>query len=87
MLPRLFALPPLAVTTVVGLLDRRRVSISSELKTFLLSMCVDAQDSTTNSLSSGFFEEGAGITQAPMRTPFGLVEFFAVVRDFAVLNS
>ena len=33
---------PLAVTTVVVFLDLGRVSISSELGSFLLSMCVDA---------------------------------------------
>ena len=45
----------------------RRVSSSSELKSSLLSMCIDALESTTNSRSSGFFfffEEGAGITDA-----------------------
>ena len=57
-LPRLFALP-LAVTTVVGILDLRRVSISAELKSFSLSMCVDASESTTNSRSLGDFEVGA----------------------------
>ena len=56
--------PPLAVTTVVGLLDLRRVSISSELKSFLLSMCIDALESTTNSVSSGDFEVGVGVAMA-----------------------
>ena len=34
-------------------------SSSAELKSFLLSICIDAPESATNSLSSGFFEEGA----------------------------
>ena len=64
----LFSLPPLAVTTVVKVLDLRRLSISSEHKTFLLSMRIDAPESTTNSLSSGIFEVGAGIALAFNRT-------------------
>ena len=39
-------------------------SSSSELRSFLLSMCIDAPESTTNSLSSGFFEDGADSDQA-----------------------
>ena len=42
------------------------VSISSELKTFLLSMCIEAPESITHSLSSGNFEVGAGVALAPM---------------------
>ena len=42
--PRVVAITNrLAVATVVVFLDLRRVSILSELKTFLLSMCIDAQ--------------------------------------------
>ena len=52
---------PLAVTTVVGVLDLCRVSNSSEFKTFLLSMCTDAPESTTNSRFSGDFEVGASV--------------------------
>ena len=44
---------PLAVMTVVGLHDFVKVSISVPLKSFLLIMCIDAPESTTNSLSSG----------------------------------
>ena len=43
---------PLAVMTVVGLHDFVKVSISASLKSFLLIMCIDAPESTTNSLSS-----------------------------------
>ena len=43
---------PLAVMTVVGLLDVVKVSISASLKSFLLIMCIDAPESTTNSRSS-----------------------------------
>ena len=58
----------MAVTTVVGFLDLQRVSISSELEPFLLSMCIDAPESTTSSRSSGLFEAGAGVTLASTRT-------------------
>ena len=40
--------------TVVELRDFVNVSISASLKSFLLIMCIDAPESTTNSLSSGF---------------------------------
>ena len=41
------------------------MSISSELDSFLLIMCIDAPESTTNSLSSGLFEAtGVDITFA-----------------------
>ena len=45
---------PLAVMTIEGLHDFVKVSISALLKSFLLIMCIDAPESTTNSLSSGF---------------------------------
>ena len=44
---------PLAVMTIVGLHDFVKVSISAEFKSFLLIMCIDAPESTTNSRSSG----------------------------------
>ena len=44
---------PLAGMTIVGLHDFVKVSISASLKSFLLIMCIDAPESTTNSLSSG----------------------------------
>ena len=37
---------PLAVTTTEGVLDLRGVSISSELTSFLLSMCIEALEYT-----------------------------------------
>ena len=43
----------LAVMTIVGLHDFVKVSISALLKSFLLIMCIDAPESTTNSRSSG----------------------------------
>ena len=61
-LPRLFCASPLVVTTVVEVL-----SSSSELNSFLLSMCTDAQESTTNSRASGDFEVGAGVALASVR--------------------
>ena len=53
--------------TIVGLHDFVKVSISASLKSFLLIMCIDAPESTTNSRSSGLrvdagrhlFSEGA----------------------------
>ena len=49
----------LAVVTVVGLRDFVKVSISAEFKSFLLIMCIDAPESTTNSRSSGLrFDAG-----------------------------
>ena len=47
-----------------GFLDLRRVTTSSELKSFLLSMCIDAPESTTNARSSGDFGVGAGVALA-----------------------
>ena len=46
--------------TVVGLLDVVKVSNSAEFKSFLLIVCIDAPDSTINSLSSGLRVDGAG---------------------------
>ena len=37
---------------------------ASELKSFLLNMCIDAPESTTNSRSSGDFEVGASVALA-----------------------
>ena len=44
-------------------LDLLRVSNSPELKSFLLNMNMEAPESITKRLSSGFVAEGAGITQ------------------------
>ena len=50
---------PLAVMTIVGLQDFVKVSILAEFKSFLLIMCIDALESTTNSRSSGLrFDAG-----------------------------
>ena len=38
------------------------MSISPELNSFLLIVCIDAPQSTTNSCSSGLVEVGADIT-------------------------
>ena len=40
--------------TIVGLHDFVKVSISASLRSFLLIICIDAPEWTTNSLSSGF---------------------------------
>ena len=42
---------PFAVMTLVGFLHTRTVSSSAAFKSFLLSMCMEAQESTTNSVS------------------------------------
>ena len=60
-LPHLFALPSLAVTTVVGFLDFGVSLFRLSSKPFLLSMCIDAPESTTNSCSSEDVDVGAGI--------------------------
>ena len=66
---------PLDVTTTVGVLDFRRVSISSELKSLFFSMCIEALESITNSFSSGNFEVGKrGLVRI-----FKLVSFFRQV--------
>ena len=44
---------PLAVMTIVGLHDFVKVSISASLRSFLLIMCSDAPESTTNSRPPG----------------------------------
>ena len=44
---------PLAVLTIEGLHDFVKISISASLKSFLLIMCIDAPESTTNSRSLG----------------------------------
>ena len=51
---------PLAVRTVVGFLDTRTVSSSAKFTSFLLSMCIETSESTTNYLSSGLVTSGAG---------------------------
>ena len=51
---------PLALMTIVGLHEIVKVSISASFKSFLLIMCIDAPESTTNSRSSGLRFDGAG---------------------------
>ena len=55
---------PLVVKTVVGFLEAFTVSNAAELRSFLLNMGMDAPESTTNSLFSGFITDGAGRHQA-----------------------
>ena len=50
----------MAVMTVVGFLDVVTVSNSAEFKSFLLIMCIDAPESTTNYLSSGLIVDCEG---------------------------
>ena len=51
---------PLAVNTTVGVLDLFTVHIVLSFILFLLIMCIDVPESTSNSRSSGLFEVGAG---------------------------
>ena len=46
--------------TVVGHLEVVTVSKSAEFRPFLLIMCIDAPESTTNSLPSGLIFDGEG---------------------------
>ena len=55
---------PLAVITVVGLLDVIMVSNSAELRSRLLTRCILVPESTTNSLSSVSFVEASGSTHS-----------------------
>ena len=43
----------LAVTTVVGVLDTREASSSAEFRSFLLNLCPESLESTTNFLVDG----------------------------------
>ena len=69
---------PLAVNTTVGVLDFFTVSISPELYSFLLIMCIDAPESTTNSRSSDLVEVGADITFASIGEKKDLFEFLSL---------
>ena len=55
---------PLAVTTVVGLLDVLMASNSAGLRSFSQTICILAPESTTNSLSSGSLAEALGSTHS-----------------------
>ena len=57
--------------------DLRKVSNSSELKFFLITMCVDAPEPTTNSRYSGFFEVGARL-RVGSRNSWSLLNNLAV---------
>ena len=54
---------PLAVITVLGSLDTHTVSNSADFRSFLLSMCIDAPESTTYYLASGFITDVAETQQ------------------------
>ena len=80
---------PLAVLTIVRQHDFVKVSISASLKSFLLIMCIDAPESTTNSRSSGFnvdasrhlFSEGE--KNVALLAPLFLYTFGQLPRCFA----
>ena len=62
-----------------------KVSYSSELNSFLLIVCIDAPESSTNCRSSSLFEVGAGITfdfTRNIKRSFGrILELVNVVRQ------
>ena len=78
---------PLAVITVVGSWTFEGFPLRLSLKTLLLSMCIDTPESTTNCHSSGFFEEGAGITHASLGRGlvlcFDLIDIFRQITCFS----
>ena len=61
-------------------LDLRRVSSSVELKTFLLSTCIDAQESTTNSRSPRLRQESR-------KYLFFLSEFIDILCQVACVSA
>ena len=61
---------PMAVISVVGLLDVVKISNAAEFNSLLLIMCIDASESTANYLSSGSKINGAG------KLDFSLFLFF-----------
>ena len=67
---------PLAVATVVEVLDTRTVSSSAGFRSFLLSMCSVVLESITNTLSSGFVKDGADIHQTTEDEKCGCVGEF-----------
>ena len=73
---------PLVATTVVGLWETITVSNSAEFRSFLLSMCIDAPESTTNSFSSGFITDGAGNQTSVSEKKGRFVLYFQVFGKF-----
>ena len=57
------------------------MSSSAEFRSFLLNMCIDALESTTIVLSSGFVEDGGGKHQVQVEC--GFVHFFELVHTFS----
>ena len=67
---------PLAVTSVVGLVEILTVSYSAELRSRLLTICILAPKSTTNPLSSGSFVDAAGSTHSSAGDFYVALSFF-----------
>ena len=63
-LPRLFALHRWPLPPLWGSWNSAEFPVHLSLKLFLLSMCIEAPESTTNSRSLRDFEVGAGVAQA-----------------------
>ena len=81
---------PLAVITVFGLLGVLMVSNSAESRSFSLTICILALESTTNSLSSGSLAEALGRThfsasEKNVALSFALSLFIFLARSQALL--
>ena len=74
---------PLAVTTVVGLLETLTVSKSAELRSFLLTICMLAPESTTDALSSGFIVDVAGKIHSSVGEQNAVFLFFELIESRA----
>ena len=80
---------PLAVITVVGLLDVLMVSNSAESRSFSLTTCILAPESTTNSPSSDSLAEALGRThfagEKNVALSFALSLYIFLARSQALL--
>ena len=72
---------------VIGLLNVLMVSNSAELRSFLLTICILAPESTTNSLPSGSLVEALGRTFFRGRVEFSFVFFFELVYVLARFHA
>ena len=82
----LFALLHWQLLPLSGFLDIRRVSSSPELSPFC-SACASIPWNLPQILSSGFFEEGASITQASVGENVALSSFLSLQTCFATFHA
>ena len=73
---------PLDVITTAGFFDILTFSSSALLRSFLLTMCMLAQESTTNSPSSGFIVDAAGIVHSSESEYNVAVSSFLSLKNF-----